>query len=301
LVKGAEPRGDQVSVVEFAPAEHLPADQRAAVVELFDRVYFEYFDRDAVGAPGGTRFMAVAGRRIVGFAAYVRYGRYAYLMNLAVDPEFRGSWTAIALEQARRHRVQEAGLLGYGTCVCDNLTGQTFRLVVGFQAVNVRYGYGMRASGRHSSVLTVAEGAAVPEAVPGPAVRENRVKGRIRFLADAPAHLARLPDPSDTRYVDVLTSPDLANELDGDDRFSYSGIDLDLQRQTWHHCFQLVNGRHRRGLAAGPLLVSHWPKRRDELRAMSMACLDRRLCGFTQVLGASSGRGIQGGLSGSPQ
>ena len=66
-----------------------------------------------------------------------------------------------------------------------------------------------------------------------------------------------------------LTMP--ANELDGDDRFSYSGIDLDLQRQTWHHCFQLVNGRHRRGLAAGPLLVSHWPKRRDELRAMSMA------------------------------
>lgn len=266
-MKGAEACGDQVSVVEFAPAEHLPVDQRAAVVGLFDRVYFEYFDRDAVGAPGRTRFMAVAGRRIVGFAAYARYGRYAYLMNLAVDPELRGSWTAIALMQARRHRVREAGLLGYGTCACNNLASQKFKLALGFQAVNVRYGWW-----HHRSVLTVAEGAAVPEAVPGPAVRkDDSVTGAIRFLADTPEHLAGLPDPSDTRYVDVLTSPDLASELHGDDRFSYSGIDLDLQRQTWHHCFQLVNECYRGGLAAGPLLVGQWPERRDELRAMGMA------------------------------
>lgn len=275
-MKGAEPCGDQVSVVEFAPAEHLPADQRAAVVELFDRVYVKYFDRDAVGAPGRTRFMAVAGRRVVGFAAYARYGRYAYIMNLVVAPEFRGSWTAIALEQARRHRMHEAGLLGYGTCTCQDLTSQKVKLALGFQAMNVRYGLRQRmhASGRPTSgasVLTVTEGAAVPETVPSPAVREDRLNGAIRFLADTPAHLAGLPDPSDTRYVDLLTSPDLASELHADDRFSYSGIDLDLQSQTWHHCFQLVNERHRGGLAAGPLLVSQWPERRDTLRAMGMA------------------------------
>jgi GNAT superfamily N-acetyltransferase len=275
-VKGVEPCGDQVSVVEFAPAEHLPVDQRAAVVGLFDRVYVKYFDRVAVGAPGRTRFMAVAGRRVVGFAAYARYGRYAHLMNLAVDPEFRGGWTAIALEQARRHRMHEAGLLGYGTCTCSNLTSQKFKLALGFQAMNVRYGLrqSMHVSGRPTSgtsVLTVAEGAAVPEAVPSPVVREDRLNGAIRFLADAPAHLAGLPDPSDTRYVDLLSSPGLASELHADDRFSYSGIDLDLQRQTWHHCFQLVNERHRGGLAAGPLLVSQWPERRDTLRAMGMA------------------------------
>ncbi len=266
-MKDAEPCGDHVSVVEFAPAEHLPVDQHAAVVALFERVYVEYSDRDAVGAPGRTRFVAIIGRRVVGFAAYARYGRYAYIMNFAVDPEFRGSWTAIALEQARRHRVKAAGLLGYGTCRCADLTSQKFRLALGFQAVNARYGWPKN----HSSVLTVAEGATVPEAVPGPAVRENRVTGAIRFLADTPAHLAGLPDPSDTRYIDVLTSPELAHELHGDDRFSYSGIDLDLPRQTWHHCFQLVNERYRGGLAAGPLLVDQWPERRDELRTMGMA------------------------------
>jgi GNAT superfamily N-acetyltransferase len=272
-VSNAEQCGDQVSVVEFAPAEHLPVDQRAAVVGLFDRVYSEYFDRDAVGAPGRTRFIAVAGRRVVGFAAYTRYRRYAYIMNLAVDPEFCGSWIAVALEQARRHRVQEAGLLGYGTCTCKDLISQKFKLALGFQAVNVRYGVrvSMRASGRPVSVMTVAEGATVPEAVLGPAVREDRVHGTIRFLADVPAHLAGLPDQSDARYVDVLTSPDLARELHDDDRFNYAGVDLDLQRSTWHHCFQLVNERHRSGLAAGPLLVNQWPERRDKLRAMGMA------------------------------
>ncbi|MGW6929017.1 GNAT family N-acetyltransferase [Lentzea sp. NPDC054927] len=257
---------EQVQVKTFPAAEELPEEQRAEIRELFERVYFQYFDSAGVGAPGRTRFLALRDDRVIGFAAYATKGRYAYIMNLAVDREERGSGAAIALEQTRRAHLRKAGLHGYGTCTCDDLTSQRFKIALGYRPVHVRYGWheNMRAPGRHTSVLTVVEGPTpiTPDVVP--AMHADPANNAVRYLANDLRQLTGLPD--DNTYVDVLTSAELAGQLDGDDRFSYAGIDVDFTRQTWHHCFQLINERHRGGLSAGPLLIEDWPDRRAALR-----------------------------------
>ncbi|MFB9924398.1 GNAT family N-acetyltransferase [Amycolatopsis halotolerans] len=261
-------QGPEAVVREHPAGSPLPRHSVEEIGDLFRRTYFRYFEHSMLGSASRTRFTAVREGRIVGYAAFETHGRYAYIMNMAVDPGHRDYGVALALEQARMRAVRRAGLLCYGTCLCETAASQGLKSLLGMRPANLRYGWyhDMVKQGKHSSVLTVTEADPVPEAVLEPAVIKHPALGVTRYLVDTASTLGTLPDLTETGYLDVLVGPDLAERLHNDDRFRYAGLDVPLPRQSWHHCFQLRNAACRAAVAEEPVLLPRWRDSRGQFR-----------------------------------
>ncbi|MCW2144294.1 Acetyltransferase (GNAT) family protein [Actinoplanes cyaneus] len=230
---------------------------REQVIALFGRVYCAYPDDTALLSCDRVRFVAVVGDRLVGHAAFTRRGRYAEITSLAVDPAFRGRGIGATLERARRERVREQGLLGYMSCLCEDAWSQKSKANLGFAPVSIKFGqtYGRVKPGKYSSFLKFTEGEPTPAAIVDEAILTNEHYPSRRVISD------RWDTHDDGCYAELLVSPERAARLLDDQRYFYTGIDLDPRRGTWHHCFQLKNVCYYEGVAAEPYLDPRWPAR----------------------------------------
>jgi GNAT superfamily N-acetyltransferase len=258
--------GQCYDVIEFAENEPFPAEVRGQVLALFEDAYFDYHYGDGLVRDDRVRFVAVDRGLVLGHAAFEQHGRYAHIVSLAVHPDQRGRGVGAALERFRCARIRQRGLAGYMSCLCEDRWSQTFKSTLGFHPVNVKYGrpHAMTMPGKFSSSLNFTEGPTAPTPAGAEVVQGHDRYPEIRVLSDSGDALDRLSPPVDA-YVEILAGPTLAVHLARDSRYYYTGVEMNLARNSWHHCFQLRNKCFSEGLAASPYLSPGWARRRQTM------------------------------------
>lgn len=248
-----------MDLIVYEPGRPLPPRVLRSVRELFLVSYHRYHYLSELGDPGRLKVLAAAGGELLGYASARLESGYAYLANLLVREDRRGSGVGRALERVRFDWVRSAGAHPYVSCACEDGSSQRLKLELSLEPVAFKVGYrkDVARSGSRGSAVVFTDG------VPGPDT--PRRDWCLRGAAGRVRHIMRHPERAlhwlcddgrdDEQYVDILTGPAGALALAGRPEVRFAGLDRDRGSAAWHYCFQVSNSAYREGRNGRPTVV----------------------------------------------